>query len=84
MLSEQPGRTAVVEHDIQLKDSKPTRLSKANIQCQQDELLQIQDELQKVQGQNIQMGQFLLQGPGGLIWAAYRSSGAAPYRQAAL
>ena len=25
MFSEQPGRTAVVEHDIQLKDSKPVR-----------------------------------------------------------
>uniref|UniRef100_A0A7N6ATM1 Circadian locomoter output cycles protein kaput n=1 Tax=Anabas testudineus TaxID=64144 RepID=A0A7N6ATM1_ANATE len=41
-----------------------TRLIEANIQRQQDELRQIQEELQRVQGQSLQM--FLQKGNGGL------------------
>ncbi|KAM6921164.1 circadian locomoter output cycles protein kaput [Xenentodon cancila] len=41
-----------------------TRIIEANIQQQQDELRQIQEELQRVQGQNLQM--FLQKGAGGL------------------
>uniref|UniRef100_A0A8C4GS79 Circadian locomoter output cycles protein kaput n=1 Tax=Dicentrarchus labrax TaxID=13489 RepID=A0A8C4GS79_DICLA len=41
-----------------------TRLIEANIQRQQDELRQIQEELQRVQGQSLQM--FLQKGAGGL------------------
>uniref|UniRef100_A0AAQ6A643 Circadian locomoter output cycles protein kaput n=1 Tax=Amphiprion ocellaris TaxID=80972 RepID=A0AAQ6A643_AMPOC len=41
-----------------------TRMIEANIQRQQDELRQIQEELQRVQGQSLQM--FLQKGAGGL------------------
>ncbi|KAF3852189.1 hypothetical protein F7725_005544 [Dissostichus mawsoni] len=49
-----------------LKDQleQRTRLIQANIQRQQDELRHIQDQLQRVQGQGIQM---LLQEPGGAM-----------------
>uniref|UniRef100_A0A3B4VL88 Circadian locomoter output cycles protein kaput n=1 Tax=Seriola dumerili TaxID=41447 RepID=A0A3B4VL88_SERDU len=49
-----------------LKDQleQRTRMIEANIQRQQDELRQIQEELQRVQGQSLQM--FLQKGAGGL------------------
>ncbi|KAM3875660.1 circadian locomoter output cycles protein kaput [Diretmus argenteus] len=49
-----------------LKDQleQRTRMIETNIQRQQDELRQIQEELQRVQGQSLQM--FLQQGAGGL------------------
>uniref|UniRef100_A0A8C7MAZ3 Circadian locomoter output cycles protein kaput n=1 Tax=Oncorhynchus kisutch TaxID=8019 RepID=A0A8C7MAZ3_ONCKI len=46
------------------QEQQPTRRIEANIQRQQQELRQIQEELQKVQGQGLQM--FLQQGAGGL------------------
>ncbi|KAJ4942837.1 hypothetical protein JOQ06_005349 [Pogonophryne albipinna] len=53
-----------VMHSLKGQLEQRTRLIEANIQRQQDELRQIQDELQRVQGQSLQM--FLPKGAGGL------------------
>ncbi|XP_068581434.1 circadian locomoter output cycles protein kaput isoform X2 [Cebidichthys violaceus] len=53
-----------VMHNLKEQLEQRTRLIEANIQRQQGELRQIQDELQRVQGQNLQM--FLPKAAGGL------------------
>ncbi|XP_028259131.1 circadian locomoter output cycles protein kaput isoform X2 [Parambassis ranga] len=51
-------------HHLKEQLEQRTRMIEANIQRQQDELRQIQEELQRVQGQSLQM--FLQKGSGGL------------------
>ncbi|XP_072294455.1 circadian locomoter output cycles protein kaput isoform X2 [Eucyclogobius newberryi] len=51
-------------HHLKDQLEQRTRMIEVNIQRQQDELRQIQDELHRVQGQNLQM--FIQKGSGGL------------------
>ncbi|KAM9761314.1 circadian locomoter output cycles protein kaput isoform 3-T3 [Menidia menidia] len=56
-----------------------TRMIEANIQRQQDELRLIQDELQRVQGQSLQM--FLQKGAGGLNLTSVQMAQGSPEQQ---
>uniref|UniRef100_A0A8C5EKC3 Circadian locomoter output cycles protein kaput n=1 Tax=Gouania willdenowi TaxID=441366 RepID=A0A8C5EKC3_GOUWI len=63
-VSERRGQEFYAMQHLKGQLEQRTRMIEANIQRQQDELRQIQEELNRVQGQNLQM--FLQNGAGGL------------------